>query len=277
MPTLRPDRNNCWLGRVCMNGKEVASRLFGPGKKGGPEWRAAKEWEEEQKKQLEAGGKIHTDLEQLFLWLETYLTYCERTMSGKTLVEKKLVLKEFILFCRSSRIRSITGITTPKVFTFLSDLHDDRGAKVANKYRKNLLAAWNWGTVYWEGFPQIVNPFKRVSPFPVSPAARYVPPEEDVIQVLQQAEGQDLVMLLTYYYTGARRGEVFRLTWDDVNFKDAKIRLIDHKSRGLSLKEGGKEKKERHTTDVICLQGNHSDQRRRALWKGSYSVCRRWQ
>ena len=45
----------------------------------------------------------------------------------------------------------------------------------------------------------------------------------------------------------------------------------------LSLKERGKEKKERHTTDVICLQGNHSDQRRRALWKGSYSVCRRWQ
>ena len=45
----------------------------------------------------------------------------------------------------------------------------------------------------------------------------------------------------------------------------------------FSLREGGKEKKERHTTDVICLQGNHSDQRRRALWKGSYSVCRRWQ
>ena len=45
----------------------------------------------------------------------------------------------------------------------------------------------------------------------------------------------------------------------------------------LPLKERGKEKKERHTTDVICLQGNHSDQRRRALWKGSYSVCRRWQ
>ena len=39
-------------------------------------------------------------------------------------------------------------------------------------------------------------------------------------------------MLLTYFYTGAQRGEVFRLTWDDVCFETRKIRLVDHKGRG---------------------------------------------
>ncbi|MBQ4616140.1 MAG: site-specific integrase [Mailhella sp.] len=214
-----------------MNGKEVATRLFGQGKKGGPEWRAAKEWEEETRKKLGAGGKIRTDLEQLFLWLETYLKNCERSMSEKTLVEKKLVMKDFIAFCRTARIRNIKGVDTPKVFKFLTRIHDDRGPKVANKYRKNLLAAWNWGSIFMDDFPQVINPFKRITPFSASPEERYVPSEEDIIKVLQQAEGQDLVMLLTFYYTGARRGEVFKLTWKDINLKDAKIRLVDHKSR----------------------------------------------
>lgn len=231
MPTMRPDRDNCWLGRVYLNGKEVATRLFGQGKKGGPEWRAAKEWEEETRKKLGEGGKIRTDLEQLFSWLETYLKNCERSMGEKTLVEKKRVMKDFVAFCRASRIRSIKGIITPKAFKFLSDIHDDRGPKVANKYRKNLLAAWNWGSIYLDDFPQVINPFKRIVRFSASPEERYVPSEEDVIKVLQQAEGQDLVMLLTFYYTGARRGEVFKLTWNDINLRQGKIRLTDHKSR----------------------------------------------
>lgn len=61
----------------------------------------------------------------------------------------------------------------------------------------------------------------------------YVPPEEDVIRVLQQAYGQDLVILLTYYFIGARRGEVFRLSWErDVHLERGQIRLIDHKGKG---------------------------------------------
>lgn len=38
-----------------------------------------------------------------------------------------------------------------------------------------------------------------------------------------------LVMLLAFYYTGARRGEIFRLTWADVDLQAGIIRLTDHK------------------------------------------------
>ncbi|WP_154674791.1 hypothetical protein [Mailhella massiliensis] len=47
-------------------------------------------------------------------------------------------------------------------------------------------------------------PFLKVKPFPVKHGERYVPPESDVIKVFQQAEGQDLVMLLTLYFMGGR-------------------------------------------------------------------------
>jgi integrase len=96
-------------------------------------------------------------------------------------------------------------------------------------YRKNLLAAWNWAVNGVTGFPQTVCVLERLRPFPVAKKKRYVPPEEDVIKVLQLTQGQDLVFLLTMYFTGARRGELFRLLWDDVDLKEGKIRLTDHK------------------------------------------------
>lgn len=51
-----------------------------------------------------------------------------------------------------------------------------------------------------------------------------------MVKVLQHAHGQDLVFLLTMYFTGARRGEVFRLSWGDIDMVAGKLRLVDHKA-----------------------------------------------
>ena len=221
------------MARVIVDGKQVACKMFPPGKKGGPEWRAAKEWEEEETKNAlnqMASIPTPTGLEKLLAWGEAYLLYAEKTMSRQTHVEKQTVMKSFFAFCHSEKIEEVQGVTNAKAHKFLFALADKRGPKVANKARKNLIAAWNWGVDFVDDFPQTSPPFRKVKAFPVEKKQRYVPPEEDVIKVLQQVTGQDLVFLLTLYFTGARRGEIFRLVWDDVQLVEGKIRLKDSKA-----------------------------------------------
>lgn len=233
MPTLRKDRGNVWLARVIINGETVDSRFFPAGRKKGPEWMAARKWEIQRKKEIlekiNQDRRILSGFEQLLDWGEKYLAHVEKTMRRQTLVEKQTVMRDFFSFCKENNISGFEKITKPILVTWLSEVADERGPDRANRYRKNLLAAWHWGIDSVEGFPQDFPILERIKPFQVDSEERYVPPEEDVIKVLQVASGQDLVMLLTFYYTGARRGEVFRLVWSDVDLKGGKIRLVDHK------------------------------------------------
>lgn len=218
------------MARVVVDGRQVACKMFPPGRKHGPQWRAAKEWEEEQRQLAMARLTTLTGLERLMAWGNKYLDHARRTMGRQTHVEKEMVMRDFFAFCGEENVQSLDEVTPAKAYAFLSRLRDTRGANVANKYRKNLLAGWTWGTDFIDDFPQMISPFIKVKPFPVEKKDRYVPSEEDVIKVLQQAKGQDLVMLLTLYVAGAGRGEVFRLDWKDVDLDAGKIRLTDHKA-----------------------------------------------
>ena len=257
MPTLRKDRENQWMARISINGKQVATQMFAAGRKKGVEWTAARQWEVEKKAAIETllqqGLTLSCALTQLGLktdllpeetipiqqtptvsdgliaWGDKYLDHVKRTMTRQTYVEKQTVLRAFFQYCGEEGISSPDGITKPMAYQFLADIADERSNNRANVYRKNLLAAWNWGMDFVEGFPTTAV-FERIRPFPSDRGVRYVPPEEDVVAVLEQAQGQDLVMLLTYYFTGARRSEVFRLSWDrDIQLRDGMVRLTDHK------------------------------------------------
>jgi integrase len=258
MPSIRRDRGNGWWARVVLNGRQIACKMFPPGKKGGPEWRAAKQWEEEQTLLAQAGKKTLTGLERLLAWGDGYLDHVERTMGKSSFVEKTTHMQSFFGFCRENGINSPEEVTTGMAHAFISSIYEQKSAElvnppevvinwkrrkrggkkgepgsVANKYRKNLLAAWNWGVDFVEGFPKALwPPFAKVKEYPVEQQERYVPPEEDVIKVLRQAHGQDLVMLLTYYFTGGRKSELFRLSWErDIRFDIGRIRLTDRKGK----------------------------------------------
>ena len=103
-----------------------------------------------------------------------------------------------------------------------------RSGYAANKDRKNLVAAWNWGMKYMK--PPLPGPNPcLVDRMPEKRHPRYVPPEEDFWKVYDVAEGQDRVLLLVFLHLAARRGEIFRLTWSDIDFGTNRVRLWTRK------------------------------------------------
>jgi len=263
MPTLlKRNGKKWWQARWFALGRQGGTKLYPWGPKGGPSWREAKAWEEEQKAAHLAGKKASSGCAIFARWLQRYLEHAWRTMTQKTAKEKAAVLDDFADYCldRNPPVKTPEQITTQVVDEFLNYVHDQcahprrnhcdrncnqcglprkqRGPFVANKYRKNLQAAWNWGTVKLDDFPEKLSPFFKVKPFKVQHSNRYVPPDADVLAVLNQVSGQDAVLLLAYIQTGARRGELFRLKWDDVDLERRQIRLNDKKAGG----GGGRER-----------------------------------
>jgi integrase len=111
---------------------------------------------------------------------------------------------------------------------------EERSGYAANKDRKNLVAAWNWGMRYLEPPLPQQNPC-LVHKLPEQRTPRYIPPEEDFWRVYQVAEGQDKVMLLAFLYLAARRGEIFRLKVEDLDFPNRRVRLSTRKREGGNL------------------------------------------
>jgi len=62
-----------------------------------------------------------------------------------------------------------------------------------------------------------------------------MPPLEDFWKVYQCAKLPDEALLLTILYTAARRGEVFKLTWADVDFQNNRLPLFTRKRTGDNL------------------------------------------
>ena len=48
----------------------------------------------------------------------------------------------------------------------------------------------------------------------------YIPPAEDIDKVMMVCSGEDKVMLQRYYFTFARRGEIFNRTWEEAILKN---------------------------------------------------------
>jgi integrase len=249
MAKKKPGQPKRWRARVTINGKVAASKWFGQGPKQGQEYRNALAWEVETKKALEAQAEAAPEsttpsdssptmppADTLIEWLTAYMGYATSRMAEASLVEKKTSIRKFFQHFRDCNM-PVTGLTRSVALAFLQAAQKKSGNNTANRVRKILKAAWNWASQYVDGFPQTGNPFRACPPFPKVPVPRYVPPEEDFWKVVEQATGQDRVMLLTAVYTAARRGELFRLTWADIDFAHDRIRLKTQKTGGAGWRE----------------------------------------
>jgi len=223
MPYRRKRKNKIeWIAEVMRQGKRFYKVCATK--------KEALDWESETRsKPLE---DLETPLVCLTLleWATQYLEFSNTRYADRVFREKKAAFRVFFQSVDSSL--TVNQLKPGMVLKHLQVQAKKRSGYAANKERKNLMAAWNWGMKYL-GLPS-PNPC-MVERFPEERHARYIPPEEDFWKVYETTEGQDQVMLLACLHLAARRSELFRLKWDDIDFANQRVRIGTRKRQGGSL------------------------------------------
>jgi integrase len=188
-------------------------------------------WESDQKEVPANQWKTRSTSSLLGL-ANDYLAYSRTKHSPKTFGEKHSLFKRFLRHIDPNM--RVCDISPDDIRKYLQEQSSDRSGYAANKDRKNLLAFFSWLARY----KGLVNPCVSVCErFPEERQARYVPPEEDYWKILEMTQGQDRTMLLAYLHLAARRSELFRLRWDDIDWGNRKLRLFTKKRKDGSFAE----------------------------------------
>lgn len=190
----------------------------------------------DEAKELEAQWIQEIDRQMTTLtvleWATDYLDYSQKRFTDKTYQEKREAMDLIVRIVGAKA--PVESIEVAHALRGLDAVAEHRSGHAANKVRKNLVAAWNWGRKHMDKWQAVLNPFAQVEPYSYQRQERYVPPMDDVQAVLDIMPEDDRAMLLTYLHTGARRDEVFRLRWQDVDFAGVKITLWTRKRKGGS-------------------------------------------
>ncbi|MGO9018709.1 MAG: tyrosine-type recombinase/integrase [Syntrophobacteraceae bacterium] len=222
MPYFDKERKK-WRARV-ERSEKVRTRFFGTQKE-------ASQWEEDLRELplfefLNGPPTVYSLVE----WSERYLDEVKQKCSAKTYQEKRLAYR--MLFESVPKHMYPEQLFPGSILTHFNLQAKERSGYAANKDRKNLVAAWNWAKVYLPGWPKVENPFTVAKQSQIE-SPRYVPPEQDFWMVYDSLPmGQDKVMLFTYLHTAARRGELFRLKWNEIDFAAHRLKLWTRKRKG---------------------------------------------
>lgn len=190
----------------------------------------AKAWEKEERKRLKDkldNAEVPTKELTVADWLNEYLDWVKEIQSKRTIQEKESNNKLFMEAI--GKKTKVKDLSLPRIMRFLMKQFKTRSGYAANKSRKNLATAWEWGRRHIEGFPEGGNIFRLADTFPEKRSPRYVPPEQDFWKVCELTEGQDRVMLLFALHTAARRNEIYRAQVDDLDFERLTVRLSTNK------------------------------------------------
>jgi len=210
-----------WRGKRQINGVQYQGNF--------PTKREAEAWEAEMRNQGPQevdSGTIPTVSE----WIDANLKDAkDHGRAVSTIKERRFAFEGLLQIVNP--LDPITEIDVKTATKCLTRRMEKSGYKAANKDRKNLLAAWNWGMQLMD-FPER-NPFKLAKRFPEAMPERYMPSEGDFWKLYDAADtSQDKVMLLTYLHTAARKSELLQLRWKDIDFANKRIRLYTRKRQG---------------------------------------------
>lgn len=191
-------------------------------------------WEEETKTRLKE--EIDTTCLTAIDWAERYLDDAKRRFVKKTYDEKRSGFKRLFNFHEVEPECRIDQFDITLADSFISFQNDNRSGNAANKDRKNLACAWDWGSKKIPEFPRdIINPFRSVEKMGETRFPRYIPSENDFWKVYEKAEGQDQIMLLASLHLATRRNELFSLKKSDIDFSNGTVTLWTRKRKGGNL------------------------------------------
>ena len=137
-------------------------------------------------------------------------------------------------WCSYWKNKKCEEITVDMVQTFLLKRKRDVSAVTANKDLRALRSLFSFGikaTKKWISN----NPTLGIEFFPVDKKEKYVPPQKDVVKVLDAADQATGDYLWTIICTMGRMGEINRLKWSDVNFNNKHLVLYTRKKKGGHL------------------------------------------
>lgn len=220
---LKKNGKTVWMAQVKLNGRKYRRQFQTKAD--------AKAWEVERKNATAEPEEPTIPTTSLLELANHYLNYAVK-FAPKTYSEKRTAFKRF--FKSIDPHKAAQDFSKKDALDYLQALFQEKSGYSTNKERKNLAAAWNYGIKFLEGFPTL-NPFLAVPRFPEQRQNRYIPPEKDFWKVYAQAEGQNRVLLLTFLHTAARRGELYRLQWNDVDFGGKRLRLGTRKRQDGSM------------------------------------------
>ncbi|MBW1781730.1 MAG: site-specific integrase [Deltaproteobacteria bacterium] len=227
MPGLITKRGKRRWRASIMVGGQLCQKLYPDATK--KSYREAVAWETEEKERIEKKKTAMVSW-TILSWSDEYLDFAKNRFSIKTYKEKRTAFGR--LLKKFGAYRAVSELEPSDCMSHLQRQQKNRSGYAANKDRKNLAAGWEYGRKYLKGFPQGINPFRAVEKFPEIESPRYVPPEEDFWTVYDVSQGQDKAILLTFLHLAARRGEVWGIRIEDLDFSRDQVRLWTHKRKG---------------------------------------------
>lgn len=256
MPTFiskKKDSPRRWKGQVWMNGKMAAVKWFGNTK---ADQKAAIVWEEQTKKELAEKARLELENQALtpmescqkltvIQWANAYLEECERRNARSTFKCKRDGFKRFMLYLSTAKSETVKLSPEMAVEQFgrkearkyLAYQKDQRGANCSNVDRKVLTTAWKWGLAYLDGFPlDLPDPFLGCQRYAEKRTPRYIPAESDFWKVYELAPKREQAMLSCFLNLAARKSELLRLRWDEVDFAGKIVVLTTRKTRTGTMK-----------------------------------------
>lgn len=189
--------------------------------------RQALAWENDIERQQQPQQKELPTL-TVWDWLNAYLDYAKERFSPIVYTAKRRTARLFLeVVASDTEAVTLSQADALKVMRHAAKQYC---GGTANLCRKHLGAGWAWG-VRFMGLPH-ANPFMMLEKFAQDEAPRRTPTEQEFWAVVEKAQPRDARFLQTCLYTAARKGELFRLRWSDVDFARGYVLLGTRKRKG---------------------------------------------